>query len=121
MFEYKDRIVHLSDRWQELYNWFYLNIISKQLFKHRDVYTFNLKCERIVKRLFLNYYKHEELIPSDYREETKQIYEKEGITSDNVMKIIQARNYVAGMTDPYALLQYDKLFTASAPVSPDIK
>lgn len=121
VFAYKDRIVHVSNRWSELWSWFYKNIITKLLFNHKDVYAFNMKCEQIVKKLFLSYYKHPELIPLKYRNKTEESYAKMGISNNEVIRIIQARNYVAGMTDPYAILQYDKLFTASAPVSPDMK
>lgn len=115
-----ERIVHVAKHWSEWWSWFYKNIVTNLLFNHKDVYAFNMKCEHIVKKLFMNYYHHPELIPIKYRDRTGNTY-KNITNNKNIIRVIQARNYVAGMTDPYAILQYNRLFVASEPIIPDIE
>ena len=110
----KKRLVDVSDdlkkAWREnKKDNFYKRAMHETLFEHRIVLRHTYNAGQKVRKLF-DIYKSEEgykLVPEDYKKATKKNYNScdFGITDDNsddVMKIITIRNYIAGFTDAYA-------------------
>ena len=71
-----------------------------------------VKAENIVRDLFKVYIKHKDLVPKDYRENTIKAYKLDR-SNKNLCKFITARNYIAGMTDAFAITQHARLFMSS--------
>jgi dGTPase len=74
--------------------------LFKNLYKHYKVIRMEVKAHKILEDLFNTYLKNfDKILPSDLLEKTKK-YSKEQIVCD----------YIAGMTDRYALEEHKKLF-----------
>jgi dGTPase len=73
--------------------------LYKNLYRHYKVERMRIKAERFLTMLFENYLQNPTLLPSSYQEKYEQ-YEQERVVCD----------YIAGMTDRYALDEYKRLF-----------
>jgi dGTPase len=73
--------------------------LYKNLYRHYKVERMRIKAERFLTILFENYLQHPTLLPSSYQEKYEQ-YGRERVVCD----------YIAGMTDRYALDEYKRLF-----------
>lgn len=73
--------------------------LYKNLYRHYKVERMRIKAERFLTMLFENYLQNPTLLPTSYQEK----YEKYG--SERVVC-----DYIAGMTDRYALDEYKRLF-----------
>jgi dGTPase len=73
--------------------------LYKNLYRHYKVERMRIKAERFLTMLFENYLQHPTLLPSSYQEKYEQ-YGRERVVCD----------YIAGMTDRYALDEYKRLF-----------
>ena len=60
--------------------------------------------------MFEAYLANPHLIDERYRDHAERVYKSAGVEDDNVLRLITTRNYVAGMTDPYATDQHARLF-----------
>ena len=60
------------------------------------------KARRFITKLFDIYFKEPELLPSSYKEKISD--------KDDDLKRVVICDYIAGMTDRYALDEYKKLF-----------
>lgn len=108
---HKYRLVVCSDdlwgKWQEFQEEFMQN-----KFYHNDsVEVCDYKAKKIVKDLFEAYYSDDKLVAEDYRKYMEKVYENK--VDKKYLKLITAKNYVAGMTDSYALEQHSRLFMSS--------
>jgi dGTPase len=104
------RMVFLSEDLKNSWKDFYSTWMEKVLFKHHDVVACSVKAEKIVTDLFNAYFENPGLINSRYFEHCHMVYEKTGISDKTLLKIIIARNYIAGMTDVYASNQHARLY-----------
>ena len=52
------------------------------------------------------------MIKAEYYEHCKKTYQKIGISDEKLLNLIIARNYIAGMTDPFASDQHARLYMA---------
>ncbi len=73
--------------------------LRKRLYRHYKVERMRVKAERFLTQLFESYLLHPSLLPQDYQEKCK-VFGKERVICD----------YIAGMTDRYALEEYKRLF-----------
>ena len=81
-----------------------------KLFKNDRVTACSFKAEKIVTDLFNAYFEQPELINSEYYEHCEEVYKKAGISNKKLLKLILVRNYIAGMTDPFASDQHARLY-----------
>ena len=75
------------------------NYLNKRMYNHYRVHRMKSKARRILEALFLAYQSDPALLPAHYQERAKS-EGKERIICD----------YIAGMTDRYAIEEYEKLF-----------
>ncbi len=73
--------------------------LFKNLYRHHKVERMRVKAERFLKMIFESYCTNPTLLPRSYRERF-ELYGKERVICD----------FLAGMTDRYALEEYQKLF-----------
>ena len=73
--------------------------LYKNLYRHYKVERMRIKAERFLTLLFDNYLQHPTLLPSSYQSSYEQLG-RERVICD----------YIAGMTDRYALDEYKRLF-----------
>jgi len=73
--------------------------LYKNLYRHYKVERMRIKAERFLTMLFENYLQNPTLLPSSYQDKYEQ-YGQELVVCD----------YIAGMTDRYALDEYKRLF-----------
>jgi len=104
------RIVFLSHDLSESWKNFYKNWMVDKLFKNDRVTACSFKAEKIVTDLFNAYFEQPELINSEYYEHCEEVYKKAGISNKKLLKLILVRNYIAGMTDPFASDQHARLY-----------
>jgi dGTPase len=77
-------------------------ILFKKLYKNHKIVAITLKCQRIVKELFHIYFESPLLMPQKW---SQQIVGK-----DDYMKAIIISDYISGMTDRYAIKEYQSFF-----------
>ncbi len=75
------------------------SFLYKYLYRHYKVERMRIKAERFLTMLFENYLQNPTLLPTSYQDKYKQ-YGRERVICD----------YIAGMTDRYALDEYKRLF-----------
>jgi dGTPase len=92
------RLVAYSDEIREK-NSELKQFLYNQLYCHDKVERMRVKAERFLTLLFENYLEHPTLLPREYRDKYT-VFGKERVICD----------YVAGMTDRYALDEYKRLF-----------
>ncbi len=63
--------------------------------------------------LFDAYLETQDLIDGEYRERAAEAYGKLGLTDEKSLRFVVTRNYIAGMTDPFAITQHARLFMSS--------
>jgi dGTPase len=73
--------------------------LYKNLYRHYKVERMRIKAERFLTMLFENYLENPTLLPSSYQDKYEE-YGQERVVCD----------YIAGMTDRYALDEYKRLF-----------
>jgi len=104
------RLVDISDdlrnAWRDSNASFYKKAMLEILFKHPIVLRHTYNAKQKVHRLFALYEKRFDLIPEDYRDNTKENYKNchfcnNKNENDNVIETITIRNYIAGFTDAY--------------------
>ncbi len=83
-----------ADRNRELKRFLY-----KNLYRHYKVERMRIKAERFLTMLFESYIQNPTLLPTSYQEKYEE-YGRERVVCD----------YIAGMTDRYALDEYKRLF-----------
>lgn len=80
--------------------------LFNRMYRHYTIERIRLKVERIVTDLFTAFTKNYRLLPEDWQH---QIEEAGGVADDTVRARIVA-DYIAGMTDRYAIREHEKLF-----------
>jgi len=106
------RIVFLSDDLKKSWTDFYQEWMVNKLFKNDRVAACSFKAEKIVTDLFSAYFEKQVLIDSEYYEHCLTVYKKIGISDEKLLNLIIVRNYIAGMTDPFASDQHARLYMA---------
>jgi dGTPase len=77
-------------------------LLFKNVYKHHKVVALTLKCQRIVKELFHIYFESPLLLPEKWNQTIKK--------NDDENKAIVIADYISGMTDRYAIKEYQSFF-----------
>jgi len=109
---HKNRIVFVSDDLNKSWRDFYKRWMEEYLFENERVQACGFKAEKIVTDLFNAYFENQGLIDSKYYEHCLTVYKKMGIADKKLLNLIIVRNYIAGMTDPFASDQHARLYMA---------
>ena len=107
-----NRIVFVSDDLNKSWKDFYQTWMANNLFKNDRVVACSFKAEKIVTDLFNAYFQNPDLIDAKYYKHCLKVYKKIGISDKKLLKLIIVRNYIAGMTDPFASDQHARLYMA---------
>ncbi len=81
-------------------------LLHKKLYEHHRVYRMTNKAQQVIRELFDALYNDPLLLPPDYQQLRDKAIEKKG--DKGAARIVA--DYIAGMTDRYALDEYDRLF-----------
>ena len=107
------RLVWVSEDIAAAWDEFYLKWMTQDLYVHRDVTACNVKARKIIEDLFEVYIVERNLVEPEYRERCQKAYSSIGITDPRILDLIVTRNYIAGMTDAYAIDRHARLFMSS--------
>ncbi len=80
--------------------------LRQNLYHHYRVYRMNKKAQHIIRALFNAFFDDTNLLPSEHATKAMQA----GIDDDQYHKARCVSDYIAGMTDRYAIREYNKLF-----------
>ena len=75
--------------------------LFEKMYRHWKVNRLRFKASRVIRELFFMFFKQPDILPEDWGESAKQLDETE------LARLIG--DYIAGMTDQYALMEYRKL------------
>jgi dGTPase len=107
------RLVWVGDELGKTAETFYNKWMNNYLFKHENVVACGFKARNIVTALFEACRDNEDLINKSYREHCQRAYGDVCDPKSDLFRLILARNYVAGMTDSFAIQQHARLFMSS--------
>ena len=80
--------------------------LLKRMYRHYTVNRIYNKVEKIIPDMFNTFMKHYNMLPDDWQIRVEQA----GGLIDNVAQARIVCDYIAGMTDRYAIKEYDRLF-----------
>lgn len=80
--------------------------LLKRMYRHYTVNRIYNKVEKIIPDMFNTFMKHYNMLPTDWQIRV----ERAGGLIDNVAQARIVCDYIAGMTDRYAIKEYDRLF-----------
>jgi dGTPase len=80
--------------------------LRDQLYHHHQVYRIMVKAQRVVRELFAALLADPRLMPPDFFEAARQLETRDGESG----RARVVADYVAGMTDRFALDEYERLF-----------
>lgn len=83
--------------------------LRTHLYTHYRVLRMSSKAEKVIKNLFAEFFEHPDLLPTDIAQKAKQAMKKQ----DVVECARYIADYIAGMTDRYAIAEYQRLFDPS--------
>lgn len=78
------------------------NFLSRKMYRHERVLTIMAKAQRVIRDLFEAYMNDEKLLPKDWRDDA--------LISSESQNARQVCDFIAGMTDKFALDQHKRLF-----------
>jgi len=80
--------------------------LREQVYRHYKVLRMTAKARRVVRELFDAFFKDVTLMPGEYRDQAL----KSESTHPNMGRARTVADYIAGMTDRYAILEHQRLF-----------
>ena len=80
--------------------------LRDQVYRHQRVLRMTTKAKRVVKELYGAFMEDTKLMPAEYRDNAQRAQERDGIAGR--ARIVA--DYIAGMTDRYAIVEYRRLF-----------
>jgi dGTPase len=80
--------------------------LREHVYRHYKVLRMTTKARRVVHELFAAFFKDVSLMPGEYRDQAL----KAESTSPNMGRARTVADYIAGMTDRYAILEHQRLF-----------
>ena len=83
--------------------------LRRRLYQHYRVRRMSAKADRIVKALFETFMQDTRVLPDAYQEKAANAEAGEGVAG----RARVVADYIAGMTDRYAISEYEKLFYPS--------
>lgn len=89
--------------------------LRAHLYRHHKVYRMTAKARRVIHEIFDAYMQDPLLLPSDYAQRIQDL-SVPGLPEDpESRKARIIADYIAGMTDRYALTEHDRLFNPKSP------
>ncbi len=101
-------LIGFSDE-MNTYNRELKRFLRKGLYQHYRVRRMSTKADRIIKSLFDIFVEDQHLLPPEYDNKVSQMEKVEGVTG----KARVVADYIAGMTDRYAIGEFERLFNPS--------
>jgi dGTPase len=80
--------------------------LREQVYRHQRVLRMTTKAKRVVKELYGTFLEDIKLMPAEYRDAAQRAQERDGIAG----RARTVADYIAGMTDRYAIVEYGRLF-----------
>jgi dGTPase len=80
--------------------------LREQVYRHQRVLRMTTKAKRVVRELFAAFMEETKLMPAEYRDLAQRTQERDGIAG----RARVVADYIAGMTDRYAIVEYRRLF-----------
>jgi len=80
--------------------------LLENLYRHHRVYRMTVKAQRVVRELFATLFEDIRLLPPDYCSAAEAMEAEDGAAG----RARAVADYIAGMTDRYALDEYERLF-----------
>ena len=80
--------------------------LREQVYRHQRVLRMTTKAKRVVSALFSAFMDEIKLMPAEYRDQAARTEQRDG--AGGRARIVA--DYIAGMTDRYAILEYQRLF-----------
>jgi dGTPase len=80
--------------------------LREQVYRHQRVLRMTTKAKRVVTELFAAFMREIRLLPAEYRDAAMRLEASAGV--DGRARIVA--DYIAGMTDRYAILEHRRLF-----------
>jgi dGTPase len=84
--------------------------LHEQVYRHQRVLRMTLKAKRVVQELFEAFTSEIRLMPAEYRDSAERAEARDGIAG----RARTVADYIAGMTDRYAILEHRRLFDPAA-------
>ena len=81
--------------------------LHENLYRHYRVHRMSVKAQHMVTELFAAMFEDPRLLPGEHRERVRQMEAEAG----NSGRARAVADYIAGMTDRFAILEYRKLFS----------
>jgi dGTPase len=82
------------------------HFLRDRVYRHQRVLRMTTKARRVLKELFAAFLEEIRLMPEEYRDTAQQAEERDGIAG----RARTVADYIAGMTDRYAIVEYSRLF-----------
>lgn len=101
-------LIRFSDE-MNAYNLELKRFLRKGLYQHYRVRRMSTKADRIIKSLFEIFLDDQHLLPPEYDSKVSQMEQVEGVAG----KARVVADYIAGMTDRYAIGEFERLFNPS--------
>jgi len=80
--------------------------LREQVYRHQRVLRMTTKAKRVLSELFAAFMAEIKLMPAEHRDQALRCEQRDGIAG----RARTVADYVAGMTDRYAILEYRRLF-----------
>jgi dGTPase len=80
--------------------------LREQVYRHQRVLRMTTKAKRVLSALFTAFMEEIKLMPAEHRDQAQRAEQRDGIAG----RARTVADYVAGMTDRYAILEYRRLF-----------
>ncbi len=80
--------------------------LREQVYRHQRVLRMTTKARRVVRELFSAFMDEIKLLPAEYRDGARRAEERDGLDG----RARTVADYIAGMTDRYAILEHRRLF-----------
>jgi dGTPase len=80
--------------------------LREQVYRHQRVLRMTTKARRVVSALFTAFMDEIKLMPAEHRDTAQRAEQRDGVSGR--ARIVA--DYIAGMTDRYAILEYQRLF-----------
>ena len=85
--------------------------LHERVYRHFRVVRMTTKAQRVVKALFRAYFDDLRLLPDEHRDAARRLETEQG--TDGRARAVA--DYIAGMTDRYAILEHARLYDPSVP------
>ena len=82
------------------------HFLREQVYRHQRVLRMTTKAKRVVRELYGAFMEDIKLMPAEYRDTAQRAQERDGIAG----RARTVADYIAGMTDRYAIVEYSRLF-----------